>query len=740
MHDALQSTGGYHKEIDEALHDEFLRRTLDKFAVEYRASRENVFKDVPEAELIKQIADAKDEDCKHMEELYTQFKAEAEKRGVKVHRAKTAEEANQSILDIARENNVKRVIKSKSMTAEETHLNPVLEADGIIVDETDLGEWIIQLRHEGPSHMVMPAIHLSRYQVAEDFTKATGEYQEPEDIQRLVKVARVQLRRKFIAADMGISGCNFAIAENGAVSTMTNEGNARMVTTLPKVHVVIAGLDKLVAKLDEVMVALQVLPRNATAQRMTSYYTLMDGAGECSINPDGKKIMHVVFVDNGRTEIAKDPLFSQVFRCVRCGACANVCPVFRLVGGHKMGYVYIGAIGLILTYLFHGKDRARILTQNCIGCQSCAQVCSGGIDLPRLIREVRSRLNQEQGSDMLGSLASFAMKDRKTFHRLLKFASFSQKPFVGKGKSLESARMVRHLPEFILGKQGFKTLPALANKSFRDRWPELDPKLQNPKMRVALFSGCAQDFIYPEQLEAFVKIMAAKNVAVEFPMEQTCCGLPLEMMGQKKAVEAVAEQNLAAFRSLSNCDYVITLCASCAGQLKHHYPALMPDNEEAKKFAAKVIDFSSFCHDVLGLKPEDFNNSGEKVTYHASCHLCRGLGVREQPRALIADAAEYAPLITPVQVSKTGDPAKDTVKVNEEEVCCGFGGSYSVKFPEISAQLLEKKMAGLKETGATRMVMDCPGCVMQLRGGVEKRGMNVKVQHIAELLAENLKK
>lgn len=180
---------------------------------------------VDERALIHKIAEAKDYACQHLEELYTQFKAEAEKRGVHVHRAATAAEANEIIIRIAKENNVKRVTKSKSMTAEEIELNPALEAQGITVDETDLGEWIIQLRHEGPSHMVMPAIHLSRYQVADDFTKATGEKQDS-DIQRLVKVARVQLRRKFIAADMGISGCNFAVAENGAVSTVTNEGNA----------------------------------------------------------------------------------------------------------------------------------------------------------------------------------------------------------------------------------------------------------------------------------------------------------------------------------------------------------------------------------------------------------------------------------------------------------------------------------------------------------------------------------
>lgn len=717
MHEAPKSLSDYRKQIDEALQDDFLRRTLDTFAVSYRANREAVFQEVDERGLIAKIAEAKDYACQHMEELYQQFKEQAEKRGVHVHRAATAKEANEIIARIAKENDVKRVVKSKSMTAEEIQLNPALEAEGLIVDETDLGEWIIQLRHEGPSHMVMPAIHLSRYQVADDFTKATGEKQDT-DVQKLVKVARVQLRRKFIAADMGVSGCNFAVAENGAVSTVTNEGNARMVTTLPRVHVAIAGLDKLIPTLDQALTALLVLPRNATAQRLTSYVTWMCGAGPCASAPGNKKIMHVVFLDNGRTEIAKDPLFSQIFRCVRCGACANVCPVFRLVGGHKMGYIYIGAIGLILTYFFHGKDKAKVLCQNCVGCESCANVCAGGIDLPRLIREIRSRVTEEQGGGAQAALLASVMKNRKLFHSLLKFAKYAQKPFTG------GTQFQRHLPAIFLGKHGFKALPAIANKSFRDRWPEIAPKAQNPSMRVAIFSGCAQDFVYPEQLEACVKILAAKNVEVEFPMEQTCCGLPLEMMGQRKTSVDVAKQNIQAF-AVGKYDAIITLCASCASHLKHTYPKIL-ENEpdilpQAKIFADKVIDFSSFVRDCLGLKPEDFTNSGERVTYHASCHLCRGLGVKEAPRELIADAAQYVPC-------------------EEEEVCCGFGGTYSMKFPEISAQLLDKKLKNVRETRAARLVVDCPGCVMQLRGGAEKTGLNVKVQHIAELLAENLKR
>ena len=188
-HTAPKTLSDYRKDIDSALEDSFLRRTLDTFAVAYRANREAVFKEVDERGLIRQIADAKDDACKHMEELYEQFRRVAEERGVHVHRAATAEDANRIIASIARENNVKRVIKSKSMTAEEIQLNPYLEKEGFIVDETDLGEWIIQLRHEGPSHMVMPAIHLSRYQVADDFTKETGVKQDAEDIQRLVREA-----------------------------------------------------------------------------------------------------------------------------------------------------------------------------------------------------------------------------------------------------------------------------------------------------------------------------------------------------------------------------------------------------------------------------------------------------------------------------------------------------------------------------------------------------------------------
>ena len=727
-HETPRSARTYHRQIEEALNDSFQRRTLDKFAVEYRASRDKVFEEIDGRGLIRQIADMKDDAAKHVEELYARFKAEAEKRGVVVHRAADAVEAREIIAKIAEENGVKTVVKSKSMTAEEIRLNAYLEKQGLDVCETDLGEWIIQLRGEGPSHMVMPAIHLSRQQVAEDFERVTGEKQDREDVQRLVKVARRELRPKFLAADMGISGANFCIAETGSLAIVTNEGNGRLVNTVPRVHVALAGLDKLVPTIEDALTALQVLPRNATSQRLTSYVTFIDGAGPCANSPTGKKILHVVFLDNGRTKAAKDPLFSQVFRCVRCGACANVCPVFRLVGGHRMGYVYIGAIGLVLTYLFHSRDVAKTLCQNCIGCGSCKDVCSGGIDLPALIQEIRARFGREDGAPLPAKLASLAMKNRNVFHALLKFARFSQKPVAGKDG------FVRHLPMALFGKQGFKSLPALAKKSFRELWPAIrdsrpvasDPCARSSQatnqerrtMKIALFAGCAQDFAYPEQLEAAMKVFKAAGVEVAFPMEQTCCGLPLVMLGESKTAAEVARQNVAAFAG--EYDAIVTLCASCASHLKHGYARLLGDDPAAAAFSAKVMDFSSFVHDKLGLDASVVAHGDEKVAYHASCHLCRELGVKEAPRALIRQVADYVPSA-------------------EEESCCGFGGTFSAKFPEISAELMRKKLANVTASGAKRLVLDCPGCAMQLKGGADKLGLDLKVTHISELLAENLK-
>ncbi len=708
----------YLQEIEESLGNEFQRKALDTFAVAYRTGRANAFAGMDVKGLVSEIAKAKDDALSRMDELYSRFKEKAESMGVQVHLARTAYEANEIIARIARENNCRKVIKAKSMTAEETHLNHHLEQEGLQVVESDLGEWIIQMRGEGPSHMVMPAIHLSRYQVAELFSGVTRKEQDP-DIQKLVKVARRELRKEYVEADMGISGSNFAVVETGTIGLVTNEGNARLATTLPRVHVALVGLEKLTPTLHDALRILRALPRNATGQQITSYVTWITGPNECRSAPENKKIMHVVFLDNGRRALAKDKDFSQILRCIRCGACANVCPVYRLVGGHKYGHVYIGAIGLVMTYFFHGRDKAKFLVQNCVNCGACREVCAAGIDLPRLIKEIHARIQDEEGHPTSSKLLGMVLQNRTMFHTLLKNMRWAQKPFAERG-----GEYIRHLPTIFLKGQDFRKLPAIPDRAFRDEWKSIQPKVAGPKLKLALFSGCVQDFVYPEQMKAAVKVIArAGTVAMDYPMKQSCCGLPVLMMGEKQAAIEVARQNVLAMDP-ADYDYILTLCASCASHLKHGYPKLL-EHETAlapkvEQFADKVIDFSSFVHDVLGISSLNLDRSTRKVGYHAPCHLCRGLEVREAPREILNQAHEYVP-------------------TTEEEVCCGFGGSYSMKFPAISRTLLAKKIANLEAGGISAVATDCPGCVMQIRGGMKAAGKNIEVKHIAELMAERVR-
>ena len=705
----------YKSTVDDALGNEFLREAMDNFAVAYRTGRASAFAGMDVKGLVTQIAEAKDAAVARMDELYEAFRRNAEKNGTRVHLVSTAQEANELIAAIARENEARKIVKSKSMTAEETLLNHHLEAEGFEVIETDLGEWIIQLRGEGPSHMVMPAIHLSRYQVADLFSDVTGQKQDSE-IERLVKVARRELREKYVEADMGISGANFALADTGTIGLTTNEGNARLVTTLPKVHVALVGIDKLLPSVHEALLINRALPRNATGQQITSYVTWITGPNACASAPDNTKVMHIIFLDNGRRALAQDPVFSQVLRCVRCGACANVCPVYRMVGGHRYGHIYIGAIGLIVTYFFHGREKARNLVQNCINCGACKEVCAAGIDLPRLIKEVHARVQDEEGHPLTSLLLGKVLRSRKLFHSLLRSARVAQKPIT------DETRYLRHLPFIFLKQHDFRALPAIVDRPFRERWPAMKPKLENPSRRVALFSGCLQDFVYPEQLEAAVRMLAERNVAMEFPMDQSCCGLPVEMMGEKQASVDVARQNILALPT-GEVDAIVTLCASCANHLKNGYlnifendPAMAP---KARRFAEKVQPFSVFFNEVMSSDPQSLPANDQKCTYHAPCHLCRGLGVRQEPHDLIARAGfEFVP-------------------AEEEETCCGFGGTYSSKFPKISAEILSRKLDDARQTGADVLVTECPGCIMQLRGGAKKRGDQLKVMHIAEALAKN---
>ena len=324
----------------------------------------------------------------NLDAYLVEFERNATRRGAVVHWAETAQEACDIIARIARDNGVRKAAKSKSMVSEEVNLNEALEAAGVQVVETDLGEYILQLAHEPPSHIVAPAVHKSKEQVAELFVQAHGKPRLTE-IPAMTREAREALREHFLTADMGISGSNFVIAETGTTLTVTNEGNADMVTTLPRIHCVITGIEKVIGTFEDFASLIRLLPRSAIGQTITNYLTLTTGL-KMPGDTDGPEQMHIVLVDAGRTKLVGSDL-QEMLRCIRCGACMNHCPVYQNVGGHAYGWVYPGPMGSILTPVYVGLENAGDLPNAATFCGECAVACPVKIPLPDLMRKLREQ-------------------------------------------------------------------------------------------------------------------------------------------------------------------------------------------------------------------------------------------------------------------------------------------------------------------------------------------------------------
>ena len=317
-----------------------------------------------------------------------EFEKNATARGAVVHWAETAGEANRIVCELAARYGVRKAAKSKSMVSEECALNDALEAAGIEVIETDLGEYILQLAHEPPSHIVAPVVHKSKDEVSDLFEEKHGLARKT-GIPDLCREAREILRPHFLSADMGISGANFIIAETGSTLIVTNEGNGRMVTTLPRVHVAITGIEKVVPTLEDVTTLLRLLPRHGTGQSITNYISLNTGVkGQGDL--DGPEHFHIILVDAGRTKLIGSDM-QAMLRCIRCGACMNHCPVYQNVGGHAYGWVYPGPMGSILTPIYAGIENALDLPNASTLCNQCGVVCPVKIPLPDLLRKLREK-------------------------------------------------------------------------------------------------------------------------------------------------------------------------------------------------------------------------------------------------------------------------------------------------------------------------------------------------------------
>ena len=387
-----------------------------------------------------------------------------EKQGGHVFFASTAEEANDYITSIARQKHAKKIVKAKSMVTEEINLNHHLEQAGCEVIETDLGEYILQLDdHEPPSHIVTPALHKNKEQIRDVFAEKNG-YAHSSVPEELALHARQVLREHFLTADIGITGCNFAVAETGSVCLVTNEGNADLVTALPKTQISVMGMERLVPTFEEMEVLVSLLTRSAVGQKLTSYITVLTGARK-AFEVDGPEEFHLVIVDNGRSSILGSE-FEPILQCIRCAACINVCPVYRQIGGHSYGSIYSGPIGAVLSPLLGGYDDYKELPYASTLCGACTDVCPVKIPLHQLLHKHREVIVEREGRAPISEAAlmnafGFGTASSSLYRFGSKMASVVMKPF-GKGDTISNG------PGPLKAWTDIREFPAPSKERFRD--------------------------------------------------------------------------------------------------------------------------------------------------------------------------------------------------------------------------------------------------------------------------------
>lgn len=442
-----------------AIQDVRLQSSLEGATGRFRAAREAALAELPDSAVLrdhfKAIRSATLAQLAHHLET---FERNAITAGAQVHWARDGAEACQIVLDIAHQHGVKLVTKSKSMATEEIHLNQALEQAGIQPVETDLGEWIIQLAKEPPSHIIAPAIHKTRQQVADLFSRESGKHLPADDIPLLTAEARRMLRQKFLAAGMGISGANMGVAETGSVVLVTNEGNGRLVTSAPPVHVAIMGIEKVAPTWDDAAAWLALLARSATGQPLSIYTSIITGPARPT-DPDGPQEVHVVLLDNGRSQLLGTP-YEEALQCIRCGACLNACPVYREAGGHAYGSPYSGPIGAVITPLLFGLEKYEALPHASSLCGACLEVCPVRIDLPRMLLELRAegveRRIMPWHERKLEETAASVLGNERMMNVVAGVLRMGQLLFAENGRI--------QLPVFN------SPLPALAPRSFRQLW------------------------------------------------------------------------------------------------------------------------------------------------------------------------------------------------------------------------------------------------------------------------------
>jgi L-lactate dehydrogenase complex protein LldF len=462
-----------------ALEDAQLRGALKNLAVTFGERRKSAIATVENWEGLRDRARAvKDETLLNLDKYLAEFAENAEKAGAQIHWARDGGEACAIVLELLQKREATKVVKSKSMAAEEIHLNAALEKEGIYPIETDLGEWIIQLAGETPSHIVVPAIHKTKGQIADLFVEKVG-IEKTDDVDVLTKTARRILRSRFAESEVGISGVNFGVAETGTILILENEGNIRLTTSLPKTHIAVMGIEKIIPHFADLDVFLKLLPRSGTGQRLTTYQSLITGTKRNAAD-EGPEEVHIILMDNGRSRMLAHPTTRQSLACIRCGACLNACPVYQQIGGHAYGSVYPGPIGAVITPQLVGIGKTKQLPYASSLCGACREVCPVKIDIPELLLHLRAEVTegtrepvkQKTGEKLAFKFYSFAWS-RPVFYKLGNKISRLMQKFVAKDDKIgEQKGFLSKLAPPLGAWTAWRDAPTMAPKSFREIWKD----------------------------------------------------------------------------------------------------------------------------------------------------------------------------------------------------------------------------------------------------------------------------
>jgi iron-sulfur cluster protein len=691
------------KKISKSLKESKPRNALLSAVKRARDARTRALNALADADHFRQgVKSIRESSIQNLDALQKQFVENAEARGATVFFARTGDDACKYVLDLAKKKNAKLITKSKSLTTEEIQLNHPLQEAGLRVVETDLGEYIIQLAGELPYHLVFPAVHKTAEQVAELFSRASGEPVST-DLTEIMTLMRKTLRPIFLDADIGITGGNIAIAETGAVLIETNEGNGRLVSGPPPVHVAVLGIEKIVATIEDALQLIRAHPISATGQPLTTYVSFF--AGRAPLGNQNSRELHIVLLDNGRTSMRTDDWFREALHCIRCGACMNICPTYGVLGGHLFGHIYPGPIGIPWTAKVHGLENAAKFSDLCISCGLCKEICPADIDMPMMIAKVKNEALETKGQPLVNRVVMAS----ETFTRL----ACATAPF---SNWLLHSPFVKTVNEKILGLDRRRQLPTFKRQTFKKQFAKKAGAKTDSPNKVAFFVDYA-NYVAPELAEAAVTLLRRGQCQIVLPKQKTS-GYPYISYGELQRATKSADFNVRNLHPFVEQGYnIVALEPTAVYCLKHIYPKLLNDSPQSRAVAGRTFEFFEYVNqlqrDGFLLIPPQIKD-GRRFGYHIPCHQ-RGLGAGS-PTLQLLKALGY------------------DVTVIETGTCCGMAGTFGMKTGplgyDLSMTVGEPLFQLFNEGAVDAILTESSVCTTQLA-----EGTGLTVLHPLELIA-----